>query len=115
MQPLVRRILLAIVLALILYQLSRVSKRFLEVTPILRSTHTQSSHQTSNMDEADIRYWEQKLVGKKVVKGKAPSEQVSENVVYSSQLPSSNRIIKPGDFVTMDYRPDSMFHSCTSW
>ncbi|PGG97910.1 hypothetical protein GX51_07084 [Blastomyces parvus] len=52
----------------------------------------------SNSDKAD---WAAKLLGKKL------SESTSDNVSFAKKdLPPAHRVVKPGEAVSMDYRPE---------
>ncbi|OAX85243.1 hypothetical protein ACJ72_00365 [Emergomyces africanus] len=52
----------------------------------------------SNDDKAD---WATKLLGKKL------TDSTSDNLSFAKKdLPAVHRVVKPGTFVTMDYKPD---------
>ncbi|KAI1960947.1 hypothetical protein LOZ58_003433 [Ophidiomyces ophidiicola] len=75
--------------------------------PILRTHH---SYPETNMplvvpevNENDQAAWAAKLMGKKLTDG------VTDNVSFAKKdLPEQHRILKPGDFTTMDYIPDRL-------
>ncbi|CEN62271.1 hypothetical protein ASPCAL08909 [Aspergillus calidoustus] len=58
---------------------------------------------TSNSGGGNKDEWLNKLVGKKI------SESSSNETCFAKKdLPETHRIVKPGDFTTMDHRPDRL-------
>ncbi|WEW61594.1 hypothetical protein PRK78_007085 [Emydomyces testavorans] len=55
------------------------------------------------VNENDQAAWAAKLMGKKL------TEDVTDNVSFAKKdLPEQHRVVKPGDFLTMDYVPSRL-------
>ncbi|EAW07845.1 uncharacterized protein ACLA_025620 [Aspergillus clavatus NRRL 1] len=58
---------------------------------------------TSNMGGGEKGQWLNKLAGKKI------SDSTSDVQTFAKKdLPESHRILRPGDAMTMDHRPDRL-------
>ncbi|KAJ3357767.1 hypothetical protein GGF32_000849 [Allomyces javanicus] len=59
------------------------------------------------MTNSDIAFWEQKLVGKTLVRG-VSAQATNENQVTEAELPPVHRILSKNSIMTMDYRTDRL-------
>ncbi|KAJ3371073.1 hypothetical protein GGF31_003496 [Allomyces arbusculus] len=59
------------------------------------------------MTNHDIAFWEQKLVGKTLVRG-VSAQATNENQVTEAELPPVHRILSKNSIMTMDFRTDRL-------
>ncbi|KAI9348897.1 hypothetical protein BD770DRAFT_395199 [Pilaira anomala] len=61
-----------------------------------------------NNIQAQSELWEQKLMGKTLVKDDAETTMDEHEIFKISDLPPGHRILAPGTPQTRDYRPDRL-------